>query len=105
MRGIPTRRHEEEIVNDEIRPPGPQYGQVPQGDQVLVVPPDMTNKKIEMTFLTLTKAITTQVNTDVGPGMNFIDNTMALILRYFGRMSPLIFLRSRVSPRVLGRNL
>lgn len=45
-RGIPAKRVEEEIVNDEIPLLGPQDGKAPQGNQeneVSVILLDMTN--------------------------------------------------------------
>lgn len=83
---------EEKIVNDEILPLGLEDGQDPQSDQLLVVPPDMTNQKIRASFQNLAHDITTQANRNVGPKMNALESTMELIFRYFVRMNSLIFL-------------
>jgi len=82
---------EKENVNEGVPPQGPQGDQVPQvnqGNQVLVDAPAMTNKEIRSAFLTLSQAMTAQVNRDVGPLVHTKESTMALILMYFSRMNP-----------------
>ena len=82
---------EEKIVNDEIPPLGLEDGQDPQSDELLVVPPEMTNQEIRASFLNLAYDITAQANRDVGPKMNALESTMASRFRNFV-MNPLIFL-------------
>ncbi|WMV54875.1 hypothetical protein MTR67_048260, partial [Solanum verrucosum] len=78
---INPRRVEEDIVHEGVPPQG---GQVPlgnQGNEVSVVPPDMTNEEIRMAFLTHARAMTAQLNRDVGPRVNANEGTVASRLR------------------------
>ncbi|XP_049348530.1 uncharacterized protein LOC125813083 [Solanum verrucosum] len=43
-----ARRMEEEIVNEGVPPQGPKGDQVPQGNQVLVDPPAMSNEEVRL---------------------------------------------------------
>uniref|UniRef100_M1DP86 Gag-pol protein n=1 Tax=Solanum tuberosum TaxID=4113 RepID=M1DP86_SOLTU len=98
-RRTPSRRVEEEVVNEGVPPQGDQGlqgDQVPQENEVPVVPQDKTNEEIRMAFLTLTRAMTTQENIDMGPRVNANESTVASRLRDFVRMNPLIFLVSKV---------
>ena len=98
----PSRRVEENDVNEEIPPQVEHVAQgdeVPiggQGNDVLVVPPKMTNGEIREALLTLARDLTTHVNMDVAPRVNVVENTMASRLRDFVRMNPPIFLGSKV---------
>ena len=69
-------------------------GVTPQGNQeneVLEVPPDMTNQEIRAVFLTLDIVMMDQVCRHVGPRMNANDITMTSILRDFVRMNSYFF--------------
>ncbi|XP_049391309.1 uncharacterized protein LOC125855610 [Solanum stenotomum] len=94
------RRVEEKNVNEGVPPQGEQGlqgGQVPignQGNNVLVVPPDMTNEEIRVALLALARAMTGQANKDVGPRLN--ESTLASRRRDFVWMNPPIFLSSRI---------
>ncbi|TMW85924.1 hypothetical protein EJD97_022258 [Solanum chilense] len=92
-----------------------QYNQVPplekvvMGDQVLVVPPPMTDGEIKADFITLTQAMTsqdnvstsqvqamtTQMNREVGPRLPQHTNIVASHLRDFTRMNAPIFFGSK----------
>ena len=79
------------------------------GDQVSDVPTPMTDGEIRATFLTLAQAmtsqaifvtsqvqaITSQVNREIGTRVPQHDNTIALRLRDFARLSSPIFLGSK----------
>ena len=76
-----ARRFDEEVVNEGVPPKGrqdPQNVKVTQGEQVPiankgneipVVPPDMTNYEIKSALFTVTRAMMDQANRDVGPRM------------------------------------
>ena len=77
----------------------PQGEQVPiggQGDEVLVVPLDMTNGDIRETLLAQARAMTTHMNRGVDPRVNALESTMTFRLRDFVRMNPSIFLGSKM---------
>ncbi|TMW95587.1 hypothetical protein EJD97_008631 [Solanum chilense] len=104
-RRMTARRLEEGKVNEEIPPQveqvlqGARNTQVPiveGGNDVPVVPLEMTNGEIRETLLALALAITTYVNRCVDPRVNAMESTMTSRLRYFVRMNPLIFLGSKV---------
>ncbi|XP_049368005.1 uncharacterized protein LOC125832861 [Solanum verrucosum] len=90
------------MVNEGVPPQGDQGlqgEQVPlgnQGNEVLVVPLDMTNEEIRSAYLTLARAMMAQANRDVGTRVNANESTVALRLRDFVRMNPPIFLGSKV---------
>ncbi|TMX05037.1 hypothetical protein EJD97_003172 [Solanum chilense] len=95
-------------VEDKVPPrveQGPQGVQVPQveqvpitneGNEVSVVPSDITNGEIREALLTLSRAMTTQVNRDIGPMMNDFESTMTSRLRDFVRINPPMVLGSMV---------
>ena len=56
----------------------------------------MSNGEIKEALLTLARAMITQVNRDIGPGMNVMESTMTSRLRDFVRMNPPIFLDYKV---------
>ena len=77
----------------------PQGNEVPvggEGNDVPVVPPDMTNGEIRETLLALARAMITNVNRSVEPRVNAIESTITPSLREFLRMNPHIFLVSKV---------
>ncbi|XP_015084123.1 uncharacterized protein LOC107027476 [Solanum pennellii] len=86
----------------------PQVNQVPQGVQddqvpivdgnnkVSIIPPEMDNGEIREALLTLARAMTTQVNRDIGPRVNAMESTMTSRLRDFVRMNPPTFFGSTV---------
>ncbi|TMX03369.1 hypothetical protein EJD97_016770 [Solanum chilense] len=97
-----TRRLKEEGVNDEV---SPQVEKVPQGEkvpilgkgnEVPVVPPDMTRGDIRETLHALVSSITTHVNRSVEPSGECLESIMTSRLRDFVSMNPLIFLGSKV---------
>ena len=49
------------------------------------------NGKIGECLFTLTRSMITQVNIDIGPRMNAMDNIMTSILRDYVRMNPPVF--------------
>ncbi|XP_049370252.1 probable indole-3-pyruvate monooxygenase YUCCA10 [Solanum verrucosum] len=51
---------EEEIVNEGVPPQGPQGDRVPQGNQVPVEAPTMTNEAVRSSLLMIAQAVTTQ---------------------------------------------
>ncbi|TMX02267.1 hypothetical protein EJD97_022190 [Solanum chilense] len=114
MRRTPARRVEENDVNEGLPPRGghvPQVDKVPQGskgalndqvpiveglNEVLIVPQEIANREIREALLTIARAVTTQVNRDIGPRVNAMQSTMTAILRDFVRMNPLILFGSKV---------
>ncbi|TMW89911.1 hypothetical protein EJD97_016460 [Solanum chilense] len=102
---------EENDVNEEIPPQveqviqGDQAAQVYQGDQVpivgggndvLVVPPKMTNGDIREALLTLVRSLTTNMNRGIEPRVNVVESTMTSRLRDIVNMNPPTFLVSKV---------
>ncbi|TMX04723.1 hypothetical protein EJD97_005314 [Solanum chilense] len=83
------------IVNEGVHPHGehvPQGHQVPQGEQVPisnqrnkvpVVCSYITNKEVRGALVSLARAMTAQVNRDVGTRMNALKSTIASRLRGF----------------------
>ncbi|TMX01885.1 hypothetical protein EJD97_023254 [Solanum chilense] len=83
----------------------PPLEEVDMGDQVLVVPPLITDGEIREAFLNLTQAMTTeanafisqvqsmmaQVNLEVVPRMPQYASTMESCLRHITRMKPPMF--------------
>ena len=110
-RRTPDRRVEENDMNEEIPPP---VEQVPQGDKgaqgsrdaevpivgdgndVPVVPPEMTSGEIREAFLILDRALTTHVNRGIEHRGNVVERSMTSRLIDFMRMNPPIFLGSMV---------
>ncbi|XP_049406161.1 uncharacterized protein LOC125869764 [Solanum stenotomum] len=93
------RRAKEENVDGGVSPQGLQGYQVPIGNQeneVVVVPPIMTNEEIRVAFLTLVQAMMAQANRNVGPRVNANESTAASRLRDFVRMNSPISLGSRI---------
>ncbi|TMX02342.1 hypothetical protein EJD97_021900 [Solanum chilense] len=97
-----ARRVEEKDVNDE-KPP--QVEQVPQGDKVLIVeggnnipmvPPELTNRDIREVLLSFARSVTTKVNLSMDPRVNVMESPMTSRLGDFVRMKPLIFLVSKI---------
>ena len=91
-RRMAVRRLEEGL--QEEAPQGiqvPQDAQVPpQSDQVLIggegnhflaFPPDMTNREIRETLLSLSLAMTTHVPRDIDPSLNYMESIMRSRLR------------------------
>ena len=97
-RRAPARRLEE---NKEIPPQVEQVEKVPQGDQVpivgggndvSVVPLEMTNGEIREVLLAIARALTTHVNMGLAPRVNVVESTITSRLREFVRINPPIFL-------------
>ena len=65
-----------------------------KGNEVPVVPPEMTNGEIIEALLALARAMTTHVNRGVEPRVNAMESTMTSRLRDFVRMNPPIFIGS-----------
>ena len=61
-----------------------------------LVPLEMANGEIREALLTLARAMTTQVNRDIGPSVNTMESTMTSRLRDFLRMNPPTFISSKV---------
>ncbi|XP_015054877.1 uncharacterized protein LOC107001280 [Solanum pennellii] len=80
------RRWEEEGVHEEV----------PQGNEVSVVPPDMTNGEIRESLFALARVIKTHVTRGVEPIVDALGSTMTSRLGYFLRMNPPLFLGSKV---------
>ena len=77
----------------------PQGDQVPIGDEgndIPLVPPDITNGDIREALLTSARALTTYVTRDIESRMNALESTMTSRLRLFVRVNPPIFLGSKV---------
>ena len=77
----------------------PRVDQVPivgEGNDVLMVPIDMTNGDIRESLLSLARSIITHVNRVVEPRVNAFESTMTSRLIDFVRMNPPIFLGSMV---------
>ena len=83
----------------------PQVEQVPQGDQVpiggqgndvLVVPPELSYRDIREAFLALSRVVTTQANFSMVCRMDVAESNMKYQLREFVRMNPHIFHGSKV---------
>ena len=79
-------------VNDEIPPRGIQVPIGGEGNEVPVVPPNMTNDEIREALLALAQFIATHVNRCVEPRVSSMENTMKSRLRYFLRINPPMFL-------------
>ena len=95
-----VKRFEDEGVNEEVPP---QNDQVPiggEGNDVPVVPLDITNGEIIKVLLALARVTTTHVNRGVEPRVNALEGTMTSILGDFVRMNPPIFLCSMVGEDV-----
>ena len=90
------RRLEEEGVNEEVLPQGDQVPIVGEGNEVLVVSPDMTNGEIREALLSLARSMTTHVNRGIEPRVNVLESIMTSRLRGFVRMNPSIFFESKV---------
>ncbi|TMX04190.1 hypothetical protein EJD97_010881, partial [Solanum chilense] len=78
---------------------GDKNNQVPimeEGNEVLVVLLKMANGEIREALLTLARAMTTQVNRDIGLRVNAMESTMTSRFRDFRRMNPPIFFGSKV---------
>ena len=98
---------EEENVNEGVPPQDPQGlqgDQVPQGNQVPVDPLAMSNEEFRSALLMMAQAVTTQAQAmmvqatrGVETHVNPIVSTMASWLRDFVRMSPPVFLDSKVN--------
>ncbi|TMW86493.1 hypothetical protein EJD97_021303 [Solanum chilense] len=67
---------------------------VEEGDDVLVVPPEMTNREIRESLITLARPMITHVNIGVTPRVNSMEGTMTSILKDFDWMNPPIILVS-----------
>ena len=97
-RKTPTRRVEENDVQEDIPLQVEEVEQVPQGDQVPMSGgddvPELSNRDIREASLTLARSVTNQVN--MVPKVNVADSTMTSRLRDFVRMNPPIFLGSKV---------
>ncbi|XP_015087016.1 uncharacterized protein LOC107030146 [Solanum pennellii] len=95
-RRTPDRRVEKNDVHEEIPP---QVEQVPQGDQVPpqgdqvpiveggndvpIVPPELSIRDIREALFSVAQAVTTQTNLSMVPMMNVIETTMTSRLRDF----------------------
>ena len=77
-------------------PQGDQVPIVEGGNDVLVVPPELSNSDIKKALLSLALDVTTQANLSMVPRMNIVESTMTLTLGYFLRMKPPIFQGSKV---------
>ncbi|TMW93482.1 hypothetical protein EJD97_011599 [Solanum chilense] len=96
-----SRRVDENDVHEEVPPQVEQVPQGAQGDQVpivgggddvSVVPPELSNSNIRETLLALARAVTTQENLSKVPRVNVLESTMTTKLRDFVRMNPPVFL-------------
>ena len=72
------------------------HEEFPQGNEVSVVPPDMTNGEIMEALFALAQVITTHVTRGVEPIVDALGSTMTSRLGYFVRMNPPLFLGSKV---------
>ena len=85
--------HEEippQVEEVERIPQGAQSDQVPimsQGNNVPVVPLELSSCDIREALLALTRAMTTQGNLSMVPWVNSVERTMTFRLRYFVRMN------------------
>ncbi|XP_049397332.1 probable indole-3-pyruvate monooxygenase YUCCA10 [Solanum stenotomum] len=98
---------EEEIVNEGVPPQGAQGDQVPQGNQVLVEAPTMTNEAVRSALLMIAQAVTTeaqamtaQATRSVKANVNPNVSTIASRLSDFVRMNPSMFLGSKSDHQV-----
>ena len=66
------------------------------GNDVSVVPRELTNREIREALLSLAQAVTTQVNSSIEPRFNVVETTMTYRLRDFVTMNRPIFLGSKV---------
>ncbi|TMW86814.1 hypothetical protein EJD97_020854 [Solanum chilense] len=105
MRRTPAKRVEENDVHEGVPPQVKkvekflQGDQVPiggQGNDVPVVPPELSNSDIREALYALARAVTTQGNISMVPRMNVVESTMTSRLRDFVRMNPPIILGSKV---------
>ena len=99
--GLPPRSRQ---VTQGVHVPygvqGAQGDQVPiveGGNDVQVVPPELSNSDIREALLALARDITTQANLNMVPRMNVVKSSMTSRLRDFVRMNPPIFLVSKVN--------
>ena len=77
----------------------PQGDQVPfikGGNDVLVVPPQLSIRDIREALFAVARGVTTQTNLCMVPMMNVVQRTMTSSLRDFVRMNPPIFHGSKV---------
>ena len=112
-RRTPARRVVENDVNEEIPPQVEKVLQGAQdveddqvpivggGNEVPVVPPEMTNGEIRGALLILSRALTTHVNMGTETRLDVVERTMTSRLRDFERMNPPIFLVSKVGEDLL----
>ena len=114
-RRTPTRRIEENDVHEEIPPQVDEIEKVPQGfegdqvpiigggNDVLVVPAELSNSDIRKSLLDLYRAVTTQVNLSIVTRVNGVYRTMKSRVIDFVRINPPIFLGSKVGedPQVI----
>ncbi|TMX05337.1 hypothetical protein EJD97_024185, partial [Solanum chilense] len=87
-----------QVLQGTQRAQGAQGVQLPirgQGNEVIVVPPEMTNREIRDALLTFVRAMTTHVNRGIERRVNVVESTMTTRLRDFVRMNPPIFLVSK----------
>ena len=107
----PARRVEENDVTEEIPPQVEQVEKIPQGAQVppqgdqvliveggndiLVVPPELSNRDIREALLDLAQVVTSQVDLSMDLRMNIVKSSMTYGLRNFVRMNRPIFLALR----------
>ena len=75
---------------------GDHVSNVEGGNEVSVIHPDITNQEIREALRDLAQAVTTQLNLSIVPSSNVVESTMTSLLRDFVRISPLIFLVSKV---------
>ncbi|TMW81050.1 hypothetical protein EJD97_012431 [Solanum chilense] len=108
-RRMASKRFEEGRVNEEVPPQVEkviQGSQIPaqgvqvtiggEGNEVRLVPPEMTNGEIREALLDLARSMTTYVNRGIEPKVNIVESTITSRLRDFVRMNPPIFLGSKV---------
>ncbi|TMW94622.1 hypothetical protein EJD97_010004 [Solanum chilense] len=100
-----TMRFEDNEVQEEINLQVEEVEHVPQDDQfhiggkgnnVLLIPPKLSNSDIREVLLALTRVVTTQVNSIMQPKVNFVESTMKSSLRDFVRVNNTIFIGSKV---------
>ena len=77
-------------------PQGDQDPIVEGGNEVPVVPSELTNKEIREVLMDLPQALGTQINLSMMPRANVVESTMTSRLRDFMRMNPPIFLGPKV---------
>ena len=66
------------------------------GNDIPVVPPELSDSNIREVLLALARVMTTQANLSIVPRINVVERTMTSRFRDFVRMNPPIFVGSKV---------